>query len=94
MNEMNTVGKGECELCVCGWATLQRVWGAEYMRCVEATPVEVDLFRLVKGRLSRRLVSKMQSARPSVLGDSAASQVCRIVCVSSSVTWRNCFSAR
>lgn len=53
MNEMKTVGKGECELRVCGWATLQRVWGAEYMRCVKATPAEVDLFRLVKGRSSR-----------------------------------------
>ena len=33
MNEMNAEGEGECALCVCGWATLQRVWGAEYMRC-------------------------------------------------------------
>ena len=30
MNEVSTVGQGECELCVRGWATLQRVWGTEY----------------------------------------------------------------
>lgn len=93
MNEMNAGGKGSVH-CVCGGATLQRVWGAECMRCVEATPAEAGLFRLVKGRPSRRLSPEMQSARPSVLGDSSASRVCRLACVSSSVTWRNCFSAR
>lgn len=66
MNEVNTVGKGECELCVCVDGRLFNVFGAQNTRNVSKRPQQKLTRQAGERETVRRLVSRMQSACPPV----------------------------